>query len=251
MGGALRRSAFSPNIKERRDYSCAVFDAAGEVLAMGDHMPVHLGSMPRSVEAAVRAIDLGPGDIAVLNDPYAGGTHLPDITMVMPVFLRGVRGAVVLRGESRAPCGYRRSAGRLDGAFARDFPGGSADSAGEDFRCRPACRRRAENAARERAHATRTRGRPDRADRLLPHRRTPAGGNRGAIRPRGSGALQPLPAGVFGRNDALGAARHSRRDLSRRGLSRRRRHHRETDSHCRHDSRSRGARRSGFFRLRS
>lgn len=86
MGAALRRSAFSPNIKERRDYSCAVFDAAGAVLAMGDHMPVHLGSMPRSVEAAVRAIELGPGDIAILNDPYAGGTHLPDITMVMPVF---------------------------------------------------------------------------------------------------------------------------------------------------------------------
>lgn len=88
MGAALRRSAFSPNIKERRDYSCAVFDAAGDVLAMGDHMPVHLGSMPRSVEAAVRAIELGPGDIAILNDPYAGGTHLPDVTMVMPVFLR-------------------------------------------------------------------------------------------------------------------------------------------------------------------
>ncbi|HUJ30006.1 MAG TPA: hydantoinase B/oxoprolinase family protein [Candidatus Acidoferrum sp.] len=91
MGGALRRSAFSPNIKERRDYSCAVFDADCEVLAMGDHMPVHLGSMPRSVEAAVRAVDLRPGDIAVLNDPYAGGTHLPDVTMVMPVFLRGSR----------------------------------------------------------------------------------------------------------------------------------------------------------------
>ena len=91
MGASLRRSAFSPNIKERRDYSCAVFDAAGEVLAMGDHMPVHLGSMPRSVEAAVKAIELGRGDIAVLNDPYAGGTHLPDITMVMPVFLRHER----------------------------------------------------------------------------------------------------------------------------------------------------------------
>ncbi|MGH9736910.1 MAG: hydantoinase B/oxoprolinase family protein [Candidatus Acidiferrales bacterium] len=91
MGAALRRSAFSPNIKERRDYSCAVFDAAGDVLAMGDHMPVHLGSMPRSVEAAVRAIKLGRGDIAVLNDPYAGGTHLPDITMVMPVFLDRAR----------------------------------------------------------------------------------------------------------------------------------------------------------------
>ena len=91
MGAALRRSAFSPNIKERRDYSCAVFDAAGDVLAMGDHMPVHLGSMPRSVEAAVQAIELRPGDIAVLNDPYAGGTHLPDVTMVMPVFLRRQR----------------------------------------------------------------------------------------------------------------------------------------------------------------
>jgi len=91
MGGALRRSAFSPNIKERRDYSCAVFDAAGQVLAMGDHMPVHLGSMPQSVEVAVRAIKLRPGDIAMLNDPFAGGTHLPDVTMVMPVFLRGAR----------------------------------------------------------------------------------------------------------------------------------------------------------------
>ena len=86
MGAALRRSAFSPNIKERRDYSCAVFDAVGEVLAMGDHMPVHLGSMPMSVRAALGAFKLGPGDVAVLNDPYAGGTHLPDLTMVMPVF---------------------------------------------------------------------------------------------------------------------------------------------------------------------
>ena len=87
MGAVLRRSAFSPNIKERRDYSCAVYDAAGEVLAMGDHMPVHLGSMPASVAAARAALVLEPGDIAVLNDPFAGGTHLPDLTMVMPVRL--------------------------------------------------------------------------------------------------------------------------------------------------------------------
>jgi N-methylhydantoinase B len=87
MGSVLRRSAFSPNIKERRDYSCAVFDADGEVLAMGDHMPVHLGSMPASVDAAIRALELRPGDVALLNDPYAGGTHLPDLTMVMPVYL--------------------------------------------------------------------------------------------------------------------------------------------------------------------
>ena len=94
MGAALRRSSFSPNIKERRDYSCAVFDSAGQVLAMGDHMPVHLGSMPMSVAAAIAALDLGPGDAALLNDPYAGGTHLPDLTLVMPVFLPGRRGAM-------------------------------------------------------------------------------------------------------------------------------------------------------------
>ena len=85
MGAALRRSAFSPNIKERRDYSCAVYDANGKVLAMGDHMPVHLGSMPASVAAARKAFDLEPGDIVLLNDPFAGGTHLPDLTMVMAV----------------------------------------------------------------------------------------------------------------------------------------------------------------------
>jgi N-methylhydantoinase B len=87
MGAALRRTALSPNIKERRDYSCAIFDGQARVIAMGDHMPVHLGSMPMSVAAAVAAIRFAPGDIAVLNDPYAGGTHLPDITMVLPVFL--------------------------------------------------------------------------------------------------------------------------------------------------------------------
>jgi N-methylhydantoinase B len=91
MGAALRRTAFSPNIKERRDYSCAIFDAAGQAIAMGDHMPVHLGSMPMSVRAAVDALSLEPGDIAVLNDPFAGGTHLPDITMVLPVFIEGAK----------------------------------------------------------------------------------------------------------------------------------------------------------------
>ncbi len=91
MGAALRRSAFSPNIKERRDYSCAVFDGRGDVVAMGDHMPVHLGSMPRSVAATIERLLLGPGDIAVLNDPFAGGTHLPDLTCVMPVFAGAAR----------------------------------------------------------------------------------------------------------------------------------------------------------------
>jgi len=85
MGVSLRRTAFSPNIKERRDYSCAVFDAKGRVIAQGDHMPVHLGSMPMAVAAALEEIDLAPGDVVALNDPFAGGTHLPDVTLVMPV----------------------------------------------------------------------------------------------------------------------------------------------------------------------
>jgi N-methylhydantoinase B len=87
MGAALRRTAFSPNIKERRDYSCAVFDSHGDVIAMGDHMPVHLGSMPMSVQAAIAACEMGPGDIVMLNNPFRGGTHLPDITLVAPVFV--------------------------------------------------------------------------------------------------------------------------------------------------------------------
>jgi N-methylhydantoinase B len=102
MGAALRRTAFSPNIKERRDYSCAVFDSRGEVIAMGDHMPVHLGSMPMSVRAAIAQFDLAPDDMVMLNDPFAGGTHLPDITLVAPVF--------VGCGRSRSPAARRHSA---------------------------------------------------------------------------------------------------------------------------------------------
>jgi N-methylhydantoinase B len=86
MGVALRRTSFSPNIKERRDYSCAVFDATGRVIAQGDHMPVHLGSMPMAVAAALREVEIGPGDVVALNDPFAGGTHLPDVTLVMGIF---------------------------------------------------------------------------------------------------------------------------------------------------------------------
>jgi N-methylhydantoinase B len=86
MGIALRRTSFSPNIKERRDYSCAVFDANGQVIAQGDHMPVHLGSMPMAVAAALKEIEIEPGDVVALNDPFAGGTHLPDVTLVSGVY---------------------------------------------------------------------------------------------------------------------------------------------------------------------
>jgi N-methylhydantoinase B len=93
MGLTLRRTAHSPNIKERRDYSCAVFDSAGRVVAQGDHMPVHLGSMPMAVAAALGETNPAPGDVIVLNDPYAGGTHLPDVTLVAAVFLKEKRGS--------------------------------------------------------------------------------------------------------------------------------------------------------------
>jgi N-methylhydantoinase B len=81
MGAALVRSAFSANIKERRDCSTALFDARGRMVAQAEHIPVHLGAMPDAV-AAVRAHDPGPDDVWILNDPFAGGTHLPDITLV-------------------------------------------------------------------------------------------------------------------------------------------------------------------------
>lgn len=87
MGVALRRSGYSPNIKERRDFSCALFDAQGRMIAQAAHIPVHLGAMPLSVAACIQALDLAPGDVAALNDPYHGGTHLPDITMVTPILV--------------------------------------------------------------------------------------------------------------------------------------------------------------------
>src|SRR4051794_18411341 len=91
MGIVLRKTAFSANIKERRDYSCAVYDADGSTVAMGEHMPVHLGAMPLSVRYAIDEVAPGPGDVVVLNDPFRGGTHLPDITAVAPVFVAGRR----------------------------------------------------------------------------------------------------------------------------------------------------------------
>ena len=89
MGVVLMRSSFSPNIKERRDFSCALFDADGEMVAQAAHIPVHLGSTPMSVAAARQQVAMEAGDHVVLNDPYSGGTHLPDITFVSPVFAGG------------------------------------------------------------------------------------------------------------------------------------------------------------------
>ncbi len=87
MGKVLQRTGFSPNIKERLDFSCAVFDQDAEMVAQAAHIPVHLGSMPMSVKSAIESAEMEPGDVVMLNDPFRGGTHLPDVTMVAPVFL--------------------------------------------------------------------------------------------------------------------------------------------------------------------
>ena len=89
MGVALQRTSYSPNIKERRDFSCAIFDPDGQMVAQAAHQPVHLGAMPASVKAALDTFpkSLRPGDMVILNDPYLGGTHLPDITLVAPVYV--------------------------------------------------------------------------------------------------------------------------------------------------------------------
>jgi N-methylhydantoinase B len=95
MGVVLRKSSYSPNIKERLDFSCAVFDPVGNMVSQAAHIPVHLGSMPLSVAAAIHKFSqeitegetIQPGDVLILNDPYRGGTHLPDVTLISPVFL--------------------------------------------------------------------------------------------------------------------------------------------------------------------
>lgn len=96
MGVVLQKASYSPNIKERRDFSCAVFNPGGEMIAQAAHIPVHLGAMPLSVAAALEEFSLDdtgdaglkPGDVIILNDPFRGGTHLPDITLITPVYIK-------------------------------------------------------------------------------------------------------------------------------------------------------------------
>jgi N-methylhydantoinase B len=101
MGANLRRTAFSPNIKERLDESCAVFDAKSRLIAQAEHIPVHLGAMPSAVEAvAVDFPEMSPGDQVIVNDPYRGGSHLPDITLIAPFFWKGkLKGYAVNRAH--------------------------------------------------------------------------------------------------------------------------------------------------------
>ena len=115
MNANLIRSAYSPNIKERRDCSSALFDAEGRMIAQAESIPVHLGAMPYSVAAAVRSVDsFSPGDVVVLNDPYAGGAHLPDVTFVAPVLFNGRLIAFVANRAHHADVGGKEP-GSLSG----------------------------------------------------------------------------------------------------------------------------------------
>ena len=99
MGATLGRTAFSPNIKERKDFSCALFDAEGEMVSQAEHIPVHLGSMPLSVKESLREFTFTDGDMILLNDPYWGGTHLPDITLITPIFCGDLLGFAACRAH--------------------------------------------------------------------------------------------------------------------------------------------------------
>jgi len=116
MNANLVRTSYSPNIKERRDCSSAVFDAQGRMVAQAESIPVHLGAMPYSVEAAIRSVpSFDPGDVVVLNDPYAGGAHLPDVTFVAPVFIEDRLIAFVANRAHHADVG-----GKEPGSLAGD-----------------------------------------------------------------------------------------------------------------------------------
>ena len=116
MNANLIRTAYSPNIKERRDCSSAVFDAHGQMIAQAESIPVHLGAMPYSVEAAINhVVTFSPGDVVVLNDPYSGGAHLPDLTFVAPVFIEDRLIAFVANRAHHADVG-----GKEPGSMAGD-----------------------------------------------------------------------------------------------------------------------------------
>lgn len=105
MGAVLQRSAFSPNIKDRLDFSCAVFSCTGELAAQAAHIPVHLGSMAYAMKQIVESIHWLPGDIVVVNDPYLGGTHLPDVTLITPIFVGDELAAFVANRAHHANIG--------------------------------------------------------------------------------------------------------------------------------------------------
>lgn len=122
MGAVLQHAAFSPNIKDRLDYSCALFDARGDLYAQAAHIPVHLGSMAYAMASIVDGVDWQAGDMLVLNDPFLGGTHLPDVTVVAPLFVGDAAGE--LCRQSGPSCQYRREHTGVDADFSFYYRGG-------------------------------------------------------------------------------------------------------------------------------
>lgn len=139
MGTVLQRSAFSPNIKERADCSAAVFDPAGRVLAQAEHIPVHLGSMPASVTAVIDALgdQMGPGDQAIVNDPFAGGTHLNDITIVAPCFVRPHGPDLSAKGELVGWVANRAHHADVGGTAPGSIPADATEVFAEGLRIPP------------------------------------------------------------------------------------------------------------------
>ncbi len=170
MGATLRRTGFSPNIKERLDYSCALYDGEGQAIAQGDHMPVHLGAMPLSVAAAIAHVAMDPGDVVILNDPFRGGTHLPDITLVQPIFLEGGgRPAFYVANRAHHSDVGGMSPGSMPLATEIFQEGlitaaNQAAAEGQDLRGHPGAH------PCERADAGRARRGPERTDRGKPYR---------------------------------------------------------------------------------
>ena len=197
MGTALIHSALSPNIKERRDCSTALFDADGRLVIQAEHIPVHLGALPASV-AAVRARDVAPGEVWVLNDPFLGGSHLPDITLVSPIHVDG---------ELLGWAASRAHHADVGGMVPASMPADSTELHQEGLILPPArADRRADRPDRgELARRRRAARRPARAARRAPARRAPRGG---AVRaPRGGLVARRLRRGV-----GLRRAAHPRRD---------------------------------------
>ena len=131
MGAALVRTAYSPNIKERRDCSAAVFDVEGEMVSQAEHIPVHLGAMPESVKAAIDVYPITQwekGDVVILNDPYEGGTHLPDITLISPVLFKEEVAGFVANRAHHADVG---------GSVPGSMPGGATEIYQEGLRIPP------------------------------------------------------------------------------------------------------------------
>ncbi|HEY4687729.1 MAG TPA: hydantoinase B/oxoprolinase family protein, partial [Anaerolineae bacterium] len=123
MGVTLRRTAYSPNIKERLDFSCALFDDEGRLLAQAAHIPVHLGAMPASVRAAIdHCAPFAPGDVVILNDPFLGGTHLPDITLISPIFIPSAYGQAYGQAHRQAyGQAHRQAYGQAGQAYGQAY----------------------------------------------------------------------------------------------------------------------------------